>query len=79
MIARPGFRRLHFINLVRRCSDAFGGTMVNHLRNRALRYRELACDITDEQAREEILRLAAEYEQRAERLLSAAAEGQSSH
>jgi hypothetical protein len=53
--------------------------MVNHLRNRALRYRELACDITDEHAREEILRLAAEYEQRAERLLSVDAEVQSSH
>jgi hypothetical protein len=44
---------------------AFGGTMAN-LRNRALRYRELACDIIDENAREEILRLAAEYERRAE-------------
>ncbi len=39
---------------------------MTNLRNRALRYRELACDIIDEIAREEILRLAAEYEQRAE-------------
>ena len=44
--------------------------MIN-LRNRALRYRELACDIIDENAREEILRLAAEYEQRAERVPTA--------
>jgi hypothetical protein len=44
--------------------------MLNLLRNKALRYRELACDIADDKAREEILRLAAEYEQRAE-LLSA--------
>jgi hypothetical protein len=44
--------------------------MIN-LRNRALRYRELACDVLDEEAREEILRLAAEYEQRAELVRSA--------
>jgi hypothetical protein len=36
--------------------------MVNILRNRALRYRELASDIADDSARNEILRLAAEYE-----------------
>jgi arsenate reductase-like glutaredoxin family protein len=45
--------------------------MVTLLRNRALRYRELACEIDDDSAREEILRLAAEYEQRAERPLAA--------
>jgi hypothetical protein len=47
--------------------------MVN-LRKRALRYRELACDIVDENAREEILRLAAEYEQRAEMVPAADAD-----
>ena len=44
---------------------------MHSLRNRALRYRELANDIVDDSAREEILRLAAEYEQRA-KLVSAA-------
>jgi hypothetical protein len=39
--------------------------MTNILWNTALRYRELARNISDETAREEILRLAAEYEDRA--------------
>jgi hypothetical protein len=52
--------------------------MFNLLRNRALRYRELACDIDDATAREEILRLAAEYEQRAELLPVSDAEVRSS-
>jgi hypothetical protein len=55
-----------------------GERMVNPLRNRALRYRELACDIADDVARNEILRLAAEYEQRAELLPTADIEVQSS-
>ena len=42
-----------------------GGIMTNILWNTALRYRELARNISDENARKEILRLAAEYEDRA--------------
>jgi hypothetical protein len=41
------------------------GTMTNILWKTALRYRELARNISDENARKEILRLAAEYEDRA--------------
>jgi hypothetical protein len=52
--------------------------MITLLRNRALRYRELACDIDDDNAREEILRLAAEYERRAERSLVSDTEIQAS-
>ena len=44
--------------------------MTNILSNTALRYRELARNISDENARQEILRLAAEYEERAVRLFS---------
>ncbi|HWE74584.1 MAG TPA: hypothetical protein VG328_15580 [Stellaceae bacterium] len=51
---------------------------MHNLRNRALRYRELASDIVDESVREEILRLAAEYERRAELMPAAAVEAQPS-
>ena len=39
--------------------------MTNILWNTALRYRELARNISDEGARNEMLRIAAEYEDRA--------------
>ena len=51
-------------------SDVLKRMTVEEARQRAARYRRLACQITDDQTSRELLRLAAEYEALIERTLT---------
>ena len=52
--------------------ERFRGMTAEEARARAARYRQLAREVTDDQMREGLLELAAEYEALAERLLTGA-------